>query len=51
MAISNLDPKPARLDGNWNTPYNMQEAIQGFQRAAATHGWTVPDFGADVLRL
>ncbi|BGP16562.1 hypothetical protein JCM10213_000526 [Rhodosporidiobolus nylandii] len=42
MAMSNLEPRPARLDSSWNTPYNMEEAIAGFKRAAATHGWTVP---------
>ncbi|GAA5978067.1 hypothetical protein JCM5350_007386 [Sporobolomyces pararoseus] len=43
MAISNLEPRPARLDpGNWNIPYSMEEAVAGFKRAAATHNWTVP---------
>ncbi|THH27905.1 hypothetical protein EUX98_g6282 [Antrodiella citrinella] len=42
LAISNLDPRPARLAANWDHPYAMQEAIAGFRRAAATHGWTVP---------
>lgn len=42
MAISNLEPKPARLASNWSTPYSMQEAIDGFHRAAATHGWKLP---------
>ncbi|KAJ7753671.1 hypothetical protein DFH07DRAFT_868677 [Mycena maculata] len=48
LAISNLDPKPARLAPNWNTPYAVGEALAGFKRAAATHGWTVPD-GIDKL--
>ncbi|KAJ7458741.1 hypothetical protein B0H11DRAFT_2286534 [Mycena galericulata] len=48
LAISNLDPKPARLAHNWNTPYAVSEALVGFKRAAATHGWTVPD-GFDKL--
>ncbi|KAJ7616173.1 hypothetical protein DFH06DRAFT_1107922 [Mycena polygramma] len=48
LAISNLDPKPARLASNWNTPYAVGEALAGFKRAAATHGWTVPD-GIDKL--
>jgi len=44
MAMSNLQPNPARLDpGNWNVPYEMVEAVAGFKRAAATHGWKVPD--------
>ncbi|BGP40452.1 hypothetical protein JCM10450v2_004434 [Rhodotorula kratochvilovae] len=43
MAMSNLEPKPARLDnGSWDLPYSMHEAIAGFRRAAATHGWQVP---------
>jgi ubiquitin-conjugating enzyme E2 Q len=43
MAMSNLEPRPARLDpGNWNLPYSMDEAVAGFKRAAQTHGWTVP---------
>ncbi|KWU47088.1 hypothetical protein RHOSPDRAFT_14601, partial [Rhodotorula sp. JG-1b] len=43
MAMSNLEPRPGRLDpSTWNSPYSMDEAIQGFKRAAATHGWTVP---------
>ncbi|KAJ6506730.1 hypothetical protein C8R45DRAFT_1090408 [Mycena sanguinolenta] len=48
LAISNLDPRPARLAGNWNTPYSVGESLAGFKRAAATHGWTVPD-GLDKL--
>ncbi|KAJ7626463.1 hypothetical protein B0H17DRAFT_1024399 [Mycena rosella] len=48
LAISNLDPRPARLAQNWNTPYAVGEALVGFKRAAATHGWTVPD-GIDKL--
>ncbi|TBU25270.1 hypothetical protein BD311DRAFT_764945 [Dichomitus squalens] len=42
LAISNLDPKAARLAPNWDTPYNIQEALAGYKRAAATHGWKVP---------
>ncbi|GAA6050356.1 hypothetical protein JCM3770_002979 [Rhodotorula araucariae] len=43
MAMSNLDPQPARLDNKyWNLPYSMEEAIAGFRRAAAAHGWQVP---------
>jgi ubiquitin-conjugating enzyme E2 Q len=44
MAMSNLEPRPARLDGaQWNVPYSMEEAVVGFKRAAATHGWKVPE--------
>ncbi|KAK4053896.1 hypothetical protein OIO90_003733 [Microbotryomycetes sp. JL221] len=57
LAISNLDPRPARLDPrSWNTPYSMSEAIEGFKRAAATHGWSgecfvrfVPNFCGGML--
>jgi len=42
MAISNPDPKPARLAHNWNVPYTMSEAVEGFRRAANHHGWKVP---------
>lgn len=37
---SNLEPRPARLDQNWQRPYTISEAVAGFERAAATHGWT-----------
>jgi len=43
MAISNLEPRPARLDvTSWNQPYGVQEAIDGYKRACQTHGWTIP---------
>ncbi|GJN90810.1 hypothetical protein Rhopal_003824-T1 [Rhodotorula paludigena] len=42
MDTSNLEPRPARLDSNWEQPYSMDEAIAGFRRAAATHNWQVP---------
>lgn len=49
MAISNLEPRPARLDTtSWSQPYSMAEAIEGFKRAASTHGWSVP---ADLDRM
>jgi len=48
MAISNLDPKPARLAQNWDVPYTMREAVEGFRRAAGSHGWRVP---AELDRL
>lgn len=35
MAMSNLEPRPARLDpSRWKEPYNMSEAIEGFKRVA-----------------
>lgn len=37
LAISNLEPNPARLDPtDWNRPYSMSEAIAGFERAAVS---------------
>ncbi|KAK7028605.1 ubiquitin-CONJUGAT-2 domain-containing protein [Favolaschia claudopus] len=48
LAISNIDPRPAQLAHNWNSPYSVSEALAGFKRAAATHNWTVPE-GLDKL--
>ncbi|KIM73751.1 hypothetical protein PILCRDRAFT_99249 [Piloderma croceum F 1598] len=48
LAISNLEPRPAQLARNWDTPYGVQESLEGFKRAAATHGWKVPS-GIDRL--
>ncbi|TFK72251.1 hypothetical protein BDN72DRAFT_836432 [Pluteus cervinus] len=48
LAISSLDPRPARLASNWNQPYTPYEALEGYKRAAATHNWTVPA-GLDKL--
>ncbi|KAF8078632.1 hypothetical protein FPV67DRAFT_1604087 [Lyophyllum atratum] len=42
LAISNLDPRPARLSPDFERPYSVQEALVGYKRAAATHGWQVP---------
>ena len=57
LAISNLEPRPARLASDWNRPvsvdlisaivlppsrpYGISESLVGYKRAAATHGWTV----------
>ncbi|KAH9940093.1 uncharacterized protein BXZ73DRAFT_88813 [Epithele typhae] len=48
LAISNLDPKPARLAHDWDRPYGMGEALEGYKRVAAVHGWKLPD-GIDRL--
>ncbi|KAF5342715.1 hypothetical protein D9758_015872 [Tetrapyrgos nigripes] len=48
LAISNPDPRPARLASNWTQHYTVGEALQGYKRAAATHGWQLPD-GIDSL--
>ncbi|SCV71838.1 BQ2448_4532 [Microbotryum intermedium] len=51
MAISNLEPRPARLDPhNWDKSYTIQEAVEGFKRAAATHNWTIPNDFAAITR-
>ncbi|CAG8500183.1 4736_t:CDS:10, partial [Acaulospora morrowiae] len=42
MALSSLDPKPARLDRNWNCEYSASEAIDSYIRVANQHGWGVP---------
>lgn len=41
LAISNLDPFPARLAKDWDRDYSVSEALVGYKRAAATHGWQV----------
>lgn len=45
MAISSTEPRPARLasGSDWKRAYSTQEALDGFNRAAATHGWRVPE--------
>ncbi|KAI8609694.1 hypothetical protein BC830DRAFT_1070648 [Chytriomyces sp. MP71] len=43
MALSNLDPHPARLDpSRWNQSYGAGEAMAAFVRVARDHGWEVP---------
>ncbi|CAA7264437.1 unnamed protein product [Cyclocybe aegerita] len=48
LAISNLEPRPARLASNWNISYGIEESLVGYKRAAATHNWTLPP-GLDRL--
>ncbi|EJD40876.1 hypothetical protein AURDEDRAFT_115746 [Auricularia subglabra TFB-10046 SS5] len=50
LAISNLDPRPARLAQNWHVPYDIGEALEGYKRAARTHNWTVPPNFERLLR-
>ena len=49
MAISNLEPKPARLESTAKTSqrdYGTAEAMDAYIRACRSHGWQVPkDFG------
>ncbi|KAJ3144330.1 hypothetical protein HK101_002726 [Irineochytrium annulatum] len=44
MALTSLDPKPARLDHGerWREPYTAREAIDAFVRVARAHNWEVP---------
>jgi ubiquitin-conjugating enzyme E2 Q len=42
MAISSLDPKPARLQVGAPADYGVGEAVEAYMRACAVHGWTVP---------
>ncbi|KAH7396607.1 hypothetical protein DE146DRAFT_42745 [Phaeosphaeria sp. MPI-PUGE-AT-0046c] len=42
MAISSLDPKPARLENGGRMDYGVGEAVDAYMRACAVHGWTVP---------
>ncbi|TFK43105.1 hypothetical protein BDQ12DRAFT_165045 [Crucibulum laeve] len=48
LAISNLEPRPARLARDWQRSYSIGEALEGYKRAAATHGWQLPK-GIDHL--
>jgi ubiquitin-conjugating enzyme E2 Q len=43
MAMSSLDPKPARLENASRTDYGVGEAVEAYIRACHVHGWTVPD--------
>lgn len=47
LAISNLDPRPARLEGGGKKQsqqdYGTGEAMAAYVRACQTHGWKVPD--------
>ncbi|KAL6708937.1 hypothetical protein ACN47E_002064 [Coniothyrium glycines] len=42
MAISSIDPKPARLQQGGPSDYGVGEAVEAYMRACAVHGWTVP---------
>jgi ubiquitin-conjugating enzyme E2 Q len=42
MAMSSLDPKPARLENSARMDYGVGEAVEAYMRACAMHGWTVP---------
>jgi ubiquitin-conjugating enzyme E2 Q len=42
MAMSSLEPKPARLEGGGRSDYGVGEAVEAYIRACNVHGWTVP---------
>ncbi|KAJ4364859.1 hypothetical protein N0V95_000609 [Ascochyta clinopodiicola] len=42
MAITSLEPKPARLESGGRNDYGVGEAVDAYIRACAMHGWTVP---------
>ena len=42
MAITSLDPKPARLERGGRHDYGVGEAVDAYMRACAMHGWTIP---------
>ncbi|KAF2706345.1 hypothetical protein K504DRAFT_386416 [Pleomassaria siparia CBS 279.74] len=42
MAMSSLEPRPARLAQGFPTDYGVGEAVEAYIRSCAMHGWTVP---------
>ena len=42
MAISSLDPRPARLQPHGRGDYGVGEAVDAYLRACSVHGWTIP---------
>lgn len=42
MAMSSIDPKPARLNSASRAEYGVGEAVEAYIRACNMHGWTVP---------
>lgn len=54
MAMSSLDPQPARLQNSTRVidDYSPHEAVEAFQRFAHKHKWKVPsDFAANATRM
>ncbi|KAJ5605415.1 hypothetical protein N7510_008196 [Penicillium lagena] len=43
MAMTNLEPFPARLAPSPQQDYKVGEAIEAYQRACLRHGWRVPE--------
>lgn len=42
MAITSIDPRPARLEYGGRSDYGVGEAVEAYIRACAVHGWSVP---------
>ncbi|MCJ1282644.1 hypothetical protein MMC26_001969 [Xylographa opegraphella] len=42
LAISSLDPKPARLEYGPVRDYGVGEAVEAFKRACRAHNWEIP---------
>ncbi|KAL5413067.1 hypothetical protein PMIN03_001363 [Paraphaeosphaeria minitans] len=42
MAMSSVEPKPARLENVSRADYGVGEAMDAYIRACTAHGWTVP---------
>lgn len=43
MAMSSVDPKPARLESASRADYGIGEAMDAYIRACNVHGWAVPE--------
>lgn len=46
MAITSLDPKPARLETTYadkQSDYHIGEAMEAYIRACKMHGWAIPE--------
>jgi hypothetical protein len=50
MAICSEDPRPAQLDNGNRFEYGIGEAVDGYLRAATTHGWRVPQAFMNEIR-
>ena len=49
MAISSLDPKPARLEKGPVRDYDTVEAIEAYRRACAAHGVGYQRLHTDII--
>lgn len=54
MAMSSLDPRPARLESTIKgarTDYRAGEAVDAYKRACAMHGWEIPKDFDDFSKI